>query len=994
MGLKNVLLRAGVTFILLACIGTPAFPQAAVSLGTIEGTVMDETGGILPGVTVTIHNDETGFTRVVTTDDNGVFRAPLLPVGLYTVLAELTGFKTMRREGLEVTVGGTVTLPQLVLEVATVEETVTVTAESPLVETSRSVPATTINDQAIHTLPVNSRDFQDFATFTPTVIRETDRDTISMGGARGIDTGVQVDGTDFTNTFFGSAHGQPEVNQFVISQEAVREFQVMANGYSAEIGRSAGGVLNVVTKSGTNDFHGSGFVYLRNEGLSSQLDLVDGTKVPKTDFSQQQYGGSIGGPIVQDKAHFFVSVDQSRFDNPFLVRHNQDTSGIPTNTQLYGAPIAGVDTISSLEGEFQREINLSAFLAKVDIQMSQSNTLSARYNYSDFDGINFGASAGGVEGNVQSSSAGNTELTGDTAHSFVVSNTTVIGTNKFNELKFQYAFESRPREGTNSQGPDVRIDDCCRFGRLGFLPITSDHSRWQVTNNFTYLFGSHDLKIGGDLNFTETSQGFYGFSAGEWGFATLDDYLNNVPRSLFQRVGLNGFTTPESGTVSIKQREYALYVQDNWRVSPGLTVNLGLRWEGLNNPQPPAEEFGLPATNPADPGGSIGLDHTVIPSDYKMLQPRLGLAWDPNNDGRTVVRAGAGIFYARTPLLLFAAPITTNGYRQALFFFFQPSPDFIQFPNVLPEAGIPPDDPLNQDLPPSEIFFVDSDFRNSQNQRFNVGVEQELSQDFSVGVDYVFNHAIWQQRRHDLNLQPPVSFDEFNRGQFEEQRIDDGYAAWWVEKAVGNARYQALALSLKKRMSNNFEFQAFYTLSDNKSHDDNERDSSGSRVSQPENLDVDWGTSARHVAHRFAGYALFQLPAGVAFSTVFTANSGRPYDILAGEDTNGDIQDGADRGVVDASTRPLIEAAGQDVPDGLQERNTGRQPSFFNMDLRVQWGFSFAQDGQVDLVFDIFNVFNNPNRSTDLFELSSNNFGALDLIGSPRQAQFGVRLQF
>ena len=987
--------EATLVLALLVIVSVPAFPQSAVSLGTIEGTVKDTTGAVLPGASVAILNSATGFSRSTVTDGRGNFKAPLLPVGEYVMTISLSGFKTLIRERLELTIGGTVTLIDLILEVATVEETVTVTTESPVVETSRSVVSATIQDRAIHSLPIDSRDFQEFAVLTPTVIREPGRDTISMGGAKGIDTAVLVDGQDFTNTFFGSAHGQPETSQFVISQGAIREFQVMANGFSAEFGRSAGGVLNVVTKSGTNDFGGNGAFFIRNESFTSTLDLPDGTEVPKTDFSQTGFGASLGGPIVEDKAHFFVSFDRSDIEQPFVVNFDRDVSGVPSLTQLFGGPVAGVDNISSLEGTFQRLVDYTAFLGKLDFQISDSNTLTVRYNYSKFNGENFGASAGGVAGNVQSSSEGNTETTSDTAHSFVVSNTTVIGTNKFNELKFQYAFESRPRASNNDMGPDVRIDDCCRFGRLGFLPITSDHTRWQITDNFTYLFGNHDLKVGFDFNYTSTAQGFFGFSAGEWRFSTLDDFVASNPRSLFQRVGLNGFSTVESGTIDFRQVEYATYIQDNWKPKPGLTLNFGLRWEGLDNPVPPEMDFGLPATNPDNPGSVLGLEQTAFPNDYKMLSPRFGFAWDPNKDGRTVVRGGAGIFYSRTPLLLFASGLTTNGFRQALFFFYRPSPDFIQFPSILPEDGIAPDSELGMNLPASEIFFVDPEFRNPRNQRFNLGVERELGDRATVALDVIYAHSIFQQRRHNLNLNPPIGFDEVGRGLFGSDRPDPTYSRFWNEEAVGNARYTAFVFSFKKRMSNNYEFQAFYTLADNKSHDDNERDASGSRISQPENLDIDWGPSDRDVRHRVAGYFLYQIPGNVTLSTVFSFNSGRPFDVILDDDANGDGRDDADRGVVDDSNRALVQGAGQDLPDGLQERNSARQPAFYNIDIRAQQSFALGgRGGQIDVIFEVFNLLNNPNRSTTRNRITSSTFGVLNQIALPRQAQIGVRYQF
>ncbi len=976
----------------MLAIAAPLFSQSSVTTATLQGRVGDATGGALAGASVTARNLDTGFSRSVTAEADGSFRIPLLPVGPYLLTIELPGFSSFTREGLVLTVGATVALGEITLEVATVQETITVSAESPLVETGRSVVAATFEESAIHNLPINGRDFQDFATLTPTVVKERGRDTISMGGQKGIDTNITLDGADFNNAFFGQATGQPEAKQFVISQEAVKEFVVLSNGYSAEFGRSGGGVINVLTKSGTNEVSGSGFFFGRTEAMTSTLDTVDGTTIPKTDFSQQQFGGSIGGPIVKDRAHFFASVDQQLFTSPFQVDFATDVSQVPPLTELFGQPISGVDDLASLEGTFQREINLTAFLAKVDVQLNASNTLTLRYNFSRFRGINFGASAGGVQGAVQISAEGTTEDTTDTSHSFVVSNTTIIGSNKFNELRFQYSTESRPRNGTSNEVPFVTIGGCCSWGRQGFLPIISDHPRIQFTDNFTYLFDDHDLKLGVDLNFTNTSQGFFGFSGGEYTFSSLADFQAGRVQRFRQLVGLNGFTTQESGTVDFSQQEYAVYVQDTWRPSPTVTLNLGLRWEGLNNPEVPTEEFGKPTTNPLDPGAMFGLDQQAVNDNWNNWAPRFGVAWDPKNDGRTVVRGGAGIFYSRIPLLLLANILTNNGYRQATADVRSGFP--LPFPEIFPESGLPPGDPLEARLPPPDVFFWAPDFGIPQIRRANVGVEREIVTNLTLGVDYVFADTIDNQRRVDVNLNPPTGFDAHGRGIFNfRNRPDPRFGRLAVNESTAKGRYQALILSARKRYSNRSFLQVFYTFSENLSDDDNERSATGIGPSQPENLDADWGRSDRDVPHRFVATGIYGLPFDINLGATLELTSGNPFNVLSGRDDN---LDGLfnDRAVVDDSNRARAEAAGQDLPDGLQPRNSARNPSFYNVDLRVTKAFDFGEPGQLELLFELFNVFNNPNRRTSLGRLDLANFGSLNLIGESRQAQLGVRYRW
>ncbi len=982
----------------LACVlalsAAPLYSQQ-MGTGTIDGRIVDATGAVLPGVSVTIANAETGLSRTVVTDENGRFRVPLLPVGRYVLTTELAGFQSLRRDGLVLTVGQQQSLGDLTIEVATVEETVTVTAESPLIEIARAVPAATFDSREIENLPIAGRDYKNFALNTPNVVMAgpaSGRTTINMGGMKGIDTNITVDGADFNNTFFGSATGQPEVPYFVVSQEAVQEFQVLANGYSSEFGRSGGGFLNVVTKSGTNDIRGSAFFFGRNESLRSTLQDGNGNDLTNAQFSQQQFGGSVGGPIIKDKAHFFFAIDRQGFDRPVAIRFNRNVAGV-CNTQIYGQIIGGVDCLSDEEGDTAELLDNTAILGKVDVQLNSTNTLSIRYNFSDFTGDNFFSTAGGVAGTVQAVAENGTNIEANTSHSIVVSNTSLMGTNKFNEIRFQYSFEERPRLGQSEDLPTIVINDTGRFGKQWFLPITSDHKRVQITDNFTYLFGDHDLKMGGDINLTDTSQAFYGWGGGYYQFNTLEQYVARTPAQFTQRVGLNGFTTPESGTIDIGQEEVALYVNDTWRPKPGLTLNLGVRWEGQWNPTAPEQTDGKQSRNPANPGlDTIGLVQGEIPDDLNNVAPRFGFAWDPGNNGTTVIRGGAGVFYSRANLLLMANSFTANGYRQALFFLF--GGQIPAFPFVYPESGLPPGDPLYNSLPVSDIAFFDDDFQNARTTRANVGIEREVIPNFSVGADYVFADTVNDHRRTNRNIpQPPIGFDAFGRGLYDGRRIDPAYNQFQVEESTARRRYNAATFSFRKRLSNRYQFQAFYTLSNLKTDDDNERDSSGFRNTQPENLDADWADSENDLRHRFVGSAVVDLPLNFVFSTLVATNSGRPYNVLSGRDSNGD-RNTNDYAVIDDTNRARAQAAGQDLADGLQPRSAARQPSAFLMDIRLSKVFDFGTPGNLELLFEMFNVFNNANRLTSNQSIGSPNFGFLNIVGEPRQVQLGVRYRW
>src|SRR5438093_7389626 len=316
-GVLNALFLAGLALILAA----PAVlhAQSLAAGGAIEGTITDESGGVLPGVNVTIRNMGTGIVRETQTDAKGVYRAPLLPVGTYEVTAALTGFATTKRPSLTLNIGQVLNA-DLTLKVASAQEEVTVTAEAPVVEPSRTHQASTVSERAVANLPVNGRNFIDFVLTTPGVTRDTRGGDISFAGQRGILNSLVIDGADNNNTFFGQTLGRTGSGRapYQFSQDAVQEFQVNRNAYSAEFGRAGGAVVNVVTKSGTNDFHGSAFEFFRDKSLNANTwaNKIRNPISPRGFFRIHQFGGSLGGPIQKDKAFFFFSYDGQRRNIP------------------------------------------------------------------------------------------------------------------------------------------------------------------------------------------------------------------------------------------------------------------------------------------------------------------------------------------------------------------------------------------------------------------------------------------------------------------------------------------------------------------------------------------------------------------------------------------------------------------------------------------------------------------------------------------------------
>src|SRR5437773_6743478 len=303
--------------------------QSQATTGTIEGTLSDQTGAVLPDVNINLKNVETGIVRVLLTDDHGLFRAPLLLVGHYDVSAEGPGFSTFQRKGVELTVGQTVTM-NIQLVVAGTAQAVSVTEDVPLIEITRTQVSSTVDDRAVANLPVNGRNFIDFVLLTPGVTRDVRAGDISFAGQRGTLNSLVVDGADNNNTFFGQTTGRTGSGRapFQYSQDAVQEFQVNSNGYSSEFGRAGGAVINVVTKSGTNDLHGSLFEFYRDKSLNANdvVNIINGR--PKSPYHFNQFGGSAGGPIQKDKSFFFFNYDGQRSKIPNLVFLNLP-SGTP-----------------------------------------------------------------------------------------------------------------------------------------------------------------------------------------------------------------------------------------------------------------------------------------------------------------------------------------------------------------------------------------------------------------------------------------------------------------------------------------------------------------------------------------------------------------------------------------------------------------------------------------------------------------------------------------
>ena len=1016
-----------------------AYGQSQATSGQITGRVVDPSNAVLPGVTVRISNAATGFSRETLTNGEGAYTAPLLPSGTYDVTAELQGFRTAKASNVSVTVGSNVTV-NLTMQVGVVSETLIVTAQSPLVETSSTTQSTTLNATAIEKLPINGRRFQDLVVLTPNAQIDTSRGQISLSGQRGINSNISIDGADYNQPFFGGIRGGERSNFApTIPQESIQEFQVVASGYSAEFGRSSGGLVNVVTKSGTNASSGSGFYVNRHRDLAN--NNVFGQKAAPT---QQQWGGSFGAPLKRDKAFVFGAYEQQKVNIPRAVLFDnlQGFSPTPATQEAF-------DYYKSLETSFTQTNDAVTGLARVDYQFSASRRINVRYSGSKNEGLN-ATSVGNSTFPTTSFALSNNGTEKDQTNSVVGQYTDAGRSHVLFELRGQYSREKRPRDA-NTIAPNVTTN-VGRYGTVNFLGQNLQFDwRAQATGNVTWIAGNHSVKAGAELNhvFADQTFGFNqtgGFSISGTNTATILDTLSvgGPTPNRFDSSTVTYLLQIGNLRLSMDTNEVATFVQDSWRIRPNFTLSYGLRWEGQWNPSPEATNASLVnrVKGFTFPAGQV--DPTLIPDALNQVGPRIGFAWDPGNNAKTVIRGNAGVYYARSPALIFTGPI--NNFR------LPPGDLSVQLPFTVPASNpnktvyqqmlligvdlnkvalsalprLTPDQ-LTQIVQALGLAFdpysgaqptlMDPNFENPRAFQWGFGAERELRPGFSVGAEYSDVKTTHLQRNFDMNMPLPVV-----RASDPAQRPFFGLRSGTprpvpslgqVTDRQSTAKSQYRGLTLRARVQRKWaQVNAFYVLSKSLSDDDNERDAGGYTFENEYNLAPEYSYARLDRRHQFSGGVVFFLPAQVEAATGFQLRSGVPIDASMGADTN------EDRGGPD---RPFS------APGVPFKRNAFRNQPTYNVNLHLQKNFGFAQKQKLALMLDVFNLFNfdniqyagsqvtnycaSPVPATCGFDAPSNpnflqvidqnptstTFGKYLLNnnpGEPRQVQLGLRFTF
>ena len=1006
-----------ISFVLLLCVALTraAGAQSQATTGVIRGAVWDSFGNPIGNATIALTETRTNYRRTLVSSDEGVFAATLLPLGFYDIAVRAEGRADVRQTGIQVRVGETVELnvkmvqrPEESIKTVILEETL-VKAVRPAVDIAQSEPATRLSEEAVADLPNDGRNVLNLTLLTPGVgiVQGPDGDELTIGGQRGIHNNISVDGADFNNPFFGEQRGGQRP-AFTFNMDAVEEIVVIPQGANAEFGRSSGGFVNVITKSGTNQLHGSMHFFGKHSALSTTAKHEGMARAP--DFGQGQFGFTMGGPLVKNKAFFFAAYDQQIFRDT----KQDDIDRIDPRVRNF-MDTAFNGALAGDYGPIDRTNDARAFLAKIDYHLSENHSATFKYNYTwseqkngTFDVDSWARSANAVER--------------DWSHAFNGSLVSLLSAGAINEFRFQIAREDRPRPydgpinpNTARPFPDTAMDfvGAYRFGLPFFIPVEYRDSRLQFLDNISWGIGDHLIKAGVEWNRTESTQTFIGFANGRYIFNSVNGFLNFVDRGngyvecadgststagacpdgieivgpvlvYLQQAGVGGLTVEEAGTQSIPQHELAAFVQDSWRVSDELTLNYGLRWEAQIQPDvltDPAEVFFadfIGKTARTDAGTYAFPSNGKIPSDWTMFQPRIGMAYDVQGDAKTLLRGSVGIYYARIPGLNLASTRSTNGSRgQTIFRSSALTPVLGPPPAYGALLPAPEGDPFGPD-----ITVVDQNFKNPRTLSAHAGIERELHAGGLVG-SFGYAYARTDRLTRFVNRNDAVFGSPWAKGLGTDG--NNGIGILTVAESTAESRYHGLSFGLRHQARDDLQFQINYTLSWDRSNDDNERDPFTFRYVDPTQLDREWGYSDRDQRHRFNAWALAKLPGEIFLNNRISYYSAQPISESCGGDNRGSGTPSVNPW---GATSDRICANGDIIP-----RNTLRKDNaFFSWDARLSRPIPLG-NGQLEAIVEVFNLLNADNfRDPTSAGLLFNFDGTVQSgLGNPREVQIGLR---
>ena len=1064
--MSKIVNLACVLFLVLT-ISAIAFGQGTVT-GAIGGVVTNPNKEVVPGATITVLNTGTNKEDNGTADDQGSFRIGNLQPGNYTVTINGSGFSPFTQNNVVVEVGR-VTELNAALSIGPVSGTVEVTSEAPVINTAQPDFASNINQTSINELPINGRRASNFVLLTPGVVPDGNFGLISFRGISGLLNNNTVDGGDNNNAFYAEERGRTRIS-YVVSQAAIREFQVNTSNYSSEYGRAAGGVVNTVTQSGSNSFHGSLFYYLRDNKLgatnptTTRTVLVNGVGVAQTfkpEDVRKQFGGSIGGRIIKDKLFFFFAYDEQRrqfpgaavFPNATYLNLSSANRATLTSRNPAVLTNARIDQalgfLAGLTGPVPRSQDQRIFFPKIDWVVSNNHTLTGSFNRMRSQ------SPSGIE-TQPTTFKGITSFGDDFVQtdSLNLRLTSTLTPTILNEARFQYgrdnlfAFSEEPSAGeailaTNGRPPQTTVTSgqSFLFGKQDFLEryANPDEKRWQYADTMTVSIGQHALKFGGDINRVNDLLDNLRLESGSYAYNNLSDfivdYVNVITAgglSTSQCFGNTGARAALRGgrcytsnfqqafgpsAFRIRTTDYNFFFQDDIRVTPRLSVNLGLRYEYEKLPEP---QIPNPLANLA--GQFVGPDQTKsLPADKNNFGPRFGFAYDITGDGKTSVRGGYGIYYGRIINSTIINAISNTGVSagQRVFEFAATAAGSPIFPNVFAAA------PAVSTAAPNIVVFSEH-MANPQIHQADVVFERQILPNTVVSASFLMSLGRRLPTFIDRNLPAPVSrtFPFINGGPLNGQTItvpfftgtrpDTRFRAITEITSLIKTEYTALVLQANRRLSKGLQFQVNYTRS--RTTDTAQNSATFTFTNGPLNpfdLSLEPGRSNLDIPDRFGASAVWTpgLPAGLkdsaagraifggfTISPIVLVQSGVPYSA----NVSGFGPSAIGSGITGSGALGRIPL--------LFERNAFRQPKIVNVDLRVSRRFRFTETVNLEVLAEAFNLFNRyqvTSVGTNMYSFSGSNLDfspATNSFGVPsgtgnslireRQIQFAARFHF
>jgi len=963
----------------LACLLCCATAFAQGTTGSITGRVTDQQGAAVPGATVTAKSGSTGFVRTETSDAEGIYRLNALPVGKYDVVSELSGFTSVSKKDVDVNVGVIVAL-DFSLKVAAVAETVTVTGATPLINVTNAAVGGIVDPKRIESIPLNGRQFANLAATIPGVGLAFHTDPTKstqyspqINGGNGRNINYQIDGGDNNDDTVGGL-----LQQFPL--EAIQEFNFQTQRFKAEYGRSNGGVLNVVTKSGTNTPSGSVFEFFRDKSMNalSESEMLANPASPtKGDYRRNQFGGSFGGPIILDKVHFFGAIERTQQDTTQVV----DTLGLfPDKNGTFAVPY--------------RE-NLVTVKATANLNSSQY--LTVRYGFNN-NSQPYGAARLSTFDNWGDSS--------NKFHSINLNHNTVLGGAKLNEFIFQFA-NFRNNIASRCTDPTSCVEQSfpnrVTIGANGNTPQTTEQEKFQFRDDFSWHATGHgglghDFKVG--ASFINEPHLFITFNTGKG--AVFYTHVDNTINGPIQTVTISD----GDANANIPTRQFATYMQDDWRVSDRLTLNLGLRYDivtgisSIDQTKNPnyiiirdAARAGKFNSLPAPVADVLNHFASDPQSDRNNVQPRIGAVYNVHGDGKDIIRGGWGMYtdfgYTNSNVLFAAAdasgttfgnvlavgPVTT-GIKKADGTLFHVGDPLSTIQSQNASVGTPP---FGQ--------WVDPLLQMPMQYQTNAGWSHELDESTVIGADMVYSLG------RDLNTRPRVN--QRFPGSLSNPRMVSSVVLPAVlnpnnqnnrpATSVGKSEYDALILSLRHRLSHGVDFTVGYVLARSRSNIGTAVDQlNTANIQDPTNpydAPVQFGpTTDTDARHRINLSASFDLPGGFRVAPVYLWRSALPVGTTDGRDRNldGDATDIPDRAfAVDSFDSSTGITTVKDI-GACTTVNCGRGMSQQQMNLRVSKVFAFGPQFHAEVIGEVFNVFNTINPSVFNTRYINPTTGALD----------------